>query len=828
MSRNLPNPSLVGILFVVSTHSGPQLLYKYPHNLTDRVFSLVPRKHAGTEDGMQHLVRDDKDDDDDDELYEYNEDEDPESGDLLFFDKDGTSRDRSGINVISDTNHSQYYYGTKLELKRTLDEGRALRRATPHKYNHNRLSTEHPKRNEHSQGSKSRRSIRNTDTTQDDNYQKQKGQQEGREKKDKDKEKEKEKDAEEKGDVSEPHSAVDTFSIADDIFGMAPGYLCEMLSPPRQMCNTRYEVTIQDKIFLGLPIHQHADGTWTNARSSKRSQSGRSNSLHFENLTSSTEAQLASTTAQSLTMFHLVFIMNPPATECSYRIDEMFQHVASRTSLGLRLAQQKHNYVGNQMKAIQRAREQECKEVDLDKTLSLCKLIKECYLAISSSRIANLEIDGKQVVCQIPTKYEFDSLPEPSVPYIPRSFLSSSIHSFGMWDRSNIEQQKLDDDFLQESIMCFALLLLAEPHNILQDMNIVTNSPFGKFIMLLHPSESLLKFCSKNSQHFEPSEVKSYALHLIYWKKARAIQPLSSRSVYVASPMASLTTKLFEDIYRFKARFPMSPSLPQFLKLLSPQLKKPQQFASIIPSRDHRASYFEALAWLIRFGYVNQQLTFVWLKIPKNLRVKVEEDMENEDALLKRNKDRVFGEKSQTTDNTSKTMAVQESPHNNDITTTRDTKISNNRNNGSDFDTDADANVNVNSDANTSTNAAIANTAAGLVDARKDSLVNATTETTESQTERLKKQLTLSVVDDEDTIILEPGRASTLERRWINEIISVCKLSHDLIAIFYKLLKFMNGKTPLEFLIIKNEISRLDLKKLLYAIGNYIVSVRHW
>lgn len=200
--------------------------------------------------------------------------------------------------------------------------------------------------------------------------------------------------------------------------------------------------------------------------------------------------------------------------------------------------------------------------------------------------------------------------------------------------------------------------------------------------------------------------------------------------------------------------------------------------------------------------------------------------MENEDALLKRNKDRVFGEKSQATDNTSKTMAVQESPHNNDITTTRDTKISNNRNIGSDFD--ADANVNVNADANTSTNAAVANTAAGLVDARKDSLINASTETTESQTERLKKQLTLSVVDDEDTIILEPGRASTLERRWINEIISVCKLSHDLIAIFYKLLKFMNGKTPLEFLIIKNEISRLDLKKLLYAIGNYIVSVRHW
>lgn len=77
--------------------------------------------------------------------------------------------------------------------------------------------------------------------------------------------------------------------------------------------------------------------------------------------------------------------------------------------------------------------------------------------------------------------------------------------------------------------------------------------------------------------------------------------------------------------------------------------------------------------------------------------------------------------------------------------------------------------------------------------------------------------------------MVDPGRASSLERRWINRVIyDECKLSPELTTIFFKLLKYMNGKNSLELLLLKENVSRVELRKLLLAIEDYIISVRHW
>ena len=43
-------------------------------------------------------------------------------------------------------------------------------------------------------------------------------------------------------------------SIQGEIFGTDAAYICEMLAPPKQMCNTRFEMTIQDKLFWDYPF----------------------------------------------------------------------------------------------------------------------------------------------------------------------------------------------------------------------------------------------------------------------------------------------------------------------------------------------------------------------------------------------------------------------------------------------------------------------------------------------------------------------------------------------------------------------------------------------
>ncbi|KAI5957202.1 NPR3 [Candida jiufengensis] len=720
MSFNLPNPSLLGILLVTSTHSGPQLIYKYP---TDLKLNQQPSQQYQPllQKNDKSIIEDSTDSDEDDELYEYknNDDEiDDQTGHQSLVNEINDDKDLYGITSESwDIHHLNYYMGTRLDLRRFLDQQDDLReRQRKEKLEKKPTSLI--------------KTISKTSLTHSQNS---------------------------------LTSLNKVSAINEEIIGIDPIYLIEMLAPPKAMCNTRFEMTIEGKIFLGLPIHKNDDGSWKSIK-------------HSESTTP---------TKNNLNMFHLVFIMNPPIIENNYRIDEMFQHVVSKVSLVLRHAQSKHDYIGQQSKLIQAFRDQGTDEIALIEKSSLCKLIFDCFTDISNSRVANLSIDGKIKSFQIPIKTEFHSLPDPTVPYIPGSYLSSTVNILSNNGLINIgesskygQQQKIiheeEEEDSDEIIIYFALLLLDEPENIIRDIKTSTDSILARFIRMIQPTESLLKLSLRNPQ-LDIRQIRSFAFHLIYWRRARIIQPLSSRSVYIISPMAPLTIKLYDDITQFNLKFPTLPSLPHFLKLLSPKSRKPQQFAAIIPSRDHRDSYLQALAWLNRFGYVTQQLTFIWLKISRKIKIKVEEDIENENLSKKRkNSNNLKPETIKTADNSSKQK-----------------------------------------DTNTITKQELSNT------------------TTKSGIDKLKEHLNqssnVSLLEEDDTIILDPGRATTLERRWINEIIfNECKLSNELIKIFYKLLKYMNGKSPLELLLLKDNVSRNELKKLLFAIEDYIISVRHW
>ncbi|KAI3402316.2 NPR3 [Candida oxycetoniae] len=773
MSFNLPNPCLIGILLIISTHSGPQLVYKYPTDLSSGLSSdidqdgrITHNSSATTDEQTNNAEKDEEEEEDEDELYEYRNDEDlvDDQNSQHLINETGTDRNLYGINRSWDFRHLQYYLGTKLDLKTFLDEqdGRRkqLRQRKEEKNQSRSVQVPHAA-SEHkdlSRANSENKSFARTVISD-------KGQ-------------------------AHPTKAG---SINDKIFGMDPAYLCEMLAPPRPMCNTRFEVTIEDKVFLGLPTHRHDNGAWKTKFASNNgsySNTKHNNGGVAENDSSAT----TSGSTSNLNMFHLVFVMNPPAIENNYRVDEMFQHVISKLSLVLRHAQQKHNYVGQQVKTIFKLRDEMADERSLAQYSSLCKLICDCYHAISSSKIANLLIDGKMKSFQIPVKSEFHSLPEASVPFIPGSYLCSAsnilnnngfvnVGESSRYDHTHHSQIQTEES-TEEIIVYFALLLLDEPENIIKDIKTSKDSVLSEFIRTIQPTESLLKF-SIRVPKFDILQVKSFAFHLIYWRRARIIQPLSSRSVYVVSPMSSLTIKLYEDISAFKDRFPTLPSLPHFLKLLSPQSRKPQQYASIIPSRDHRGSYLEALSWLTRFGYVTQQLTFIWLKISKKIKIKIEEDIENETLAKRGVKTKTPNIKTKSTDNTSKqTGDIIASQGNNNILKGHE---------------------------------------------ERDTFFNTEEAIMSSLNEHFKKSSLVSIVEDDDTIILDPGRASTLERRWINELIfEECKLSSELTAIFYKLLKYMNGESPLELLLLKENVSRAELKKLLYAIEDHIISVRHW
>lgn len=811
MSFNLPNPCLIGILLVVSTHSGPQLVFKYPPDIVN-----PSKKKKAFEDVSNNDYQDGDLNDDDNN-------DDRSSGDTSNSDDDWNVENMS------------FYVGTKKDVILFLDDQERRRhkpkdqKTSDYKHSVNlSLSID--------SSSVAQKVLSNTSDKQQEWTMTDSGMSSGTLKKTA------------SGLSGSRRSSTSKKSIKGNtadymkslILGYEPDYLSEMLCPPRQMCNSRFEIMIDDLIFLGLPIHTLEDGSWR-PNDSKRIASRKLSKIRYKNHEddksrkgSTEDSSPANTTVSdsknSLNMFHLVFIMNPPIIESNYRIDEMFHYVISRLSLVLRYEQLKHNYVWNQVRLIAQIREDFRSMNTSDRfhnylveRSSLCKLIADCYEQISKSNIANLSINKKLRSFQIPIKTEFSSLPEPTLPYIPGSNLSSTVNilantglvSIGETTRYGLNSPSpvttysskfafdnngvfIDQDFIDEEtddnaedIIYYALLLLDEPESIIKDIKTQPLSPLALFIRMIKPYESLLKLSNKikaqKKYNLDLDQIKSFAFHLIYWRRARVILPLNPRSVYIVSPMAPLTIRLYEDISKFKEMFPTMPSLPHFLALLSSPSKKPRQFVSVIPSKDHKDIYLLALAWLIRHGYVTQLLTFLWLKVSKKVKIKVEEDLENEGlAANKKSK-------------------------------SKELKIEKRVNSGTD-------------------NTSKLNSNRSQADINQKHMVSSIDEhKSHGENGNSSKNLFYSIgtyiglEEDEETIITDPGRATTLERRWINKIISEeCKLSPDLVAIFYKLLKYMNGKTSLENLLLKGNISRSELRKLLFAIEDHIISVRHW
>lgn len=745
MSFNLPNPSLLGLLLVVSTHSGPHIVYHYPPSLSDNNFLS------------------ESDDDFDDEDYDPDDNTD---GDLPP--------------TLWNRNHSDFYLGAKDDLLTFLDS------------QNDYLS-------------------RQQDATSGSGQKPNHGLQ--------------------KVTSASSRSSIGQYNAAPtQILGFEPEHLSEILCPPRELCNRKFEIKVENTVFVGLPIRINSSGSWRKSKTKAASSNGlkaKSQDKTGENPKApdlSTTADPPKASSSDMSMFHLVFVMQPPQIESSYRVEEMF-YVTSKLSLMLRYEQAKHDYVWNQIRLISKAKEewrttallqqQSLMSAHVLSKSSLCQLMKECHDSISSSKIANLTINNKLRSLQIPVKMEFTSLPDQTVPYIPGSFLSSTVSSLGstglalvgetdryrssslmqlvlggnlsdLNDGANADDNEdLDNEnkLASDDIMYLSLLLLDDPETIIKEIKAEGHATLANFIRHIRPVDSLFKTVTRLRNQLDHnilriSEVRSFALHLIYWRKARAIPPLNVRSVYIVSPLAPITENLLTDIPKFKASYSTVPSLPQFLKLLSIRSKSHRQFGSIIPSKDHKEIYLSALAWLIRHGYVTQLHTFIWLKVPRKVRMRVEEDMEVELEKTSKKSQEKLAPVAPSTENKVNSKVVDNS-----------LKIV------SDLQLPSDEEIN-----------------------------------------QIHKKLEMAnlnpfmVLEDEgDTILVDPGRASGVERRWLNRLIrDECKLSSELTATFFKLLKYMNGKTSLELLLAKEEVSRTELRKLLIAIEDHVISVLHW
>lgn len=654
-------------------------------------------------------------------------------------------------------------------------------------------------------------------------------------------------------DLDDQHFAEENFLSLNKVFDFDPEFIAEFCSPEREMCNTRFEFTVDELCFLGLPVRVDENGQWRKSRRRKHSsRSKRSNSSGGKNSkrgstsknsdANDTVGSIDQETSllnldggneftgpdendhsdlekhddldKSMDMFHVCFVMNPSLVVYNEKVDDMFHYVVARLSLLLRYSQAKSNYVSQQCNLILREKEKVLKTSKTYESIrgsgkkakylyqrilaksSLARALTTCVDKLQRNEIACLEIDDDKVISlQIPIQNEFRVLPDYKLhPVLRGSYLTSVLNSKFLEtsparDDDEGETMKGDDD---DDLLNYALLLLDEPATIIKDLenlsseDDIINLVLTHMIRQIQPTVALGSYqnvindllgTSKdyvvdNQNSFQTSMLRSCALHLLYRRHARVIIPISSKSTYIVSPLAPIhgyshdgnlewsdfhmdTPLIYQNQKIFEKRFPSLPSLISFLNLLS--CKKPKQFGSIIPSKEHKPIYLGALTWLMRYGYVTQLLTFVCIRVDKQIKMAVEEDLEKEAPRSRREH---LNREHDKLDNISK-----------------DKKLG-----------------------------------PAHVFQPEDDIENFTFDDT--------------TMERDYSIILEPVRANAIEKRWIYKCIQ--DQPTDFQLLFNKLLPHFNGRTPMELVVAREGISRHDIKKVLTVMSRYLIEFHHW
>lgn len=773
----------------------------------------------------------------------------------------------------------------------------------------------------------------------------------------------------------------------ETVLGFDTTFLSELLVPSRYLCNTRFELTVDDMAFLGAPVHVLPDGKWKKRKkpevrvrsmhSTLQDPSGTSNldtslatltlggnangnealspnSHHHdddyaddefeprpnsegnfdqaeeiddsdtefhENPTAGDEKQQNYTDPKSdMRMFHVVFVMNPPVVEYSHRIEEMYYYILSQFVRTLRYEQAKSNFVWKEVSKILEVRDRATQEgysaielwEEISQASSLAVAVSQLYDAVSASEIANLSINSKLRAFQIPIKTHFETLPEQTDRVFTGTYLSSPMQFEGKHDN--------------EAMADLAILLLEEPEAIIRDIRIDVDEPLAVLIRSLSPMASINQLALMN--RMDPATIVDLASNLIYWRRARIIYPISHRNIYIVSPLSPLGN-LYHFATLFRSKFPMLPSLPRILSMLSTD--KPTPYHRMIPSKDHRNVYLEALAWLLRYGFVTQLRTFLWLKITRRIKMLVKSDIQKEEdmreyELEKQRKEAASeatpnGDEAQPspqrrTDYASNTahhkpvsptkvmvqapddelkfpktavissspsnvrsmlhssfrpgidiqqpiqstltgsggnggMSLTPSPPSNFLEKYQDRVISEHSTSDaigvckkSNFSTGFSNRLGTSLEGTAFLNPASASaptypnlhhssSIVGSLSTKRgpisgtsytSGMVGANTGTDRSVDDEAAVVLSEEWIDD--SILLNPCSATALQLKWIAKIIE--NKPPDVITLFGKVLKYMDGEHAMESVLVEENITRQELRKLTKAIEDHIIIVRHW
>jgi Nitrogen Permease regulator of amino acid transport activity 3 len=260
------------------------------------------------------------------------------------------------------------------------------------------------------------------------------------------------------------------------LFGLSKKDLAELLTPKDSLCNRKFELGVEDLVFLGHPTYLTNDDTTTNTTTTMPLLAASPSSSINDDV--DTEVIISKV---KLGKFHIVFVMNP-----SWRLDyhehvqKMYVQVVKRFTDACTMEQQERGYISLEAfkihKIIKDAEEKGSILIissfmvelpmsmvweELIQTSNLAHSISTLYNSIIHNKVAFIDLNNSiEMAFHIKQISQISSLPELGTnPFNEKNIpLLSSAHGFG-------EREDEADQVLAPK---YTLLLMDTPDEILK------------------------------------------------------------------------------------------------------------------------------------------------------------------------------------------------------------------------------------------------------------------------------------------------------------------------------------------------------------------------
>ncbi|KAK0368244.1 hypothetical protein CMEL01_07000 [Colletotrichum melonis] len=444
----------------------------------------------------------------------------------------------------------------------------------------------------------------------------------------------------------------------EHVAGFPTKDLASILTPGRAYHKKLFQLSLDPLFCVSYPIHVPESGTWKKKKKNKKAKSERSKSVRteesavfvdFDPNEDNEDASKGAEASQndfkeeeqpqqdepddkraSMTMFNLVFFLNPKKHEAKELIETLYLNIIKKINKAFKYCQQRSEFVWKESKRISalkdKGREDRRKMSllwdEILQTSSLAAAVQDIYEAVSQNKIAALQLDTALGPVT------------PSV-QIPVPFYVTDLHNYGQTEQrglwlttanSFIGEDTLDEPgFLDRN---FALLLMGDEKKIIAELQAdldPSTVAMVEFARLSKPTQSFYQVGQSNVLTL--SQVRKYAQHFIFWRRAIAIPPLHARDTYIMSPNCD-TRNLSRASLEWQKTFPLAPPLTNFLAELS---YAPRSYKHYCPSKAHRPTYLAMLAWLMRGAWVTQLCTFAYVVVWPEIIYEVEHKLESDE-----------------------------------------------------------------------------------------------------------------------------------------------------------------------------------------------------